>query len=1019
MQPKYLAPRSAGTTDDKATVSPSRALLDSLLTLAAAMAGAALLALALAKGAGQMPWLALLAVSILLLALALVSASLVVRRWSEGQTQLNRRVAELSALEEVGRAIAQAQFDVSAVCRLLYEHTSRIADTTVFHLGLFEGDTYAIKLWVREGEEEAERAFALSPGVGLVNWMRSSKQPLLVRDFRSEMETLPARPVYVAERPPRSALFVPLMAGDSVIGTLSVQSYRPEAYGPNDERVLAAMANQAALAIQKARAFEQEHKRARQLQTIGQVSRQVTATLRLEELFRQTVRLVRENFQYYYVGIFTADRTTQRLEFQASSSTGGREVPVAATWGRGMIGWVAAEGQPAIANDVQKDERYLAWNALEETRSEVAVPLCLEDELVGVLDVQSDKADAFSEDDLFILDTLGAQVAIAIQEARLYEAEKEQAWLSTALLQVSDALSLLSGMDEVLTTVVRLTAMLVGVERCGILRWDGEEEAFFPTESYGLTAEQREKYVLMSFSANSFPALDIVRAEKAPLLVDAAQVGGLVPVELVDTFQIREMVALPLVAQGELLGAMIADYAGHPHRVDERVMAMLSGLAHQAAMAILSARLLQSQKEEAYTSMALLQVADVVSHSTDLGESLASVLRITPMLIGVDACALFLLDQEGTFLPYLQYGLPDEAEAAFWAVRLRGSELPAWTHVGSKRYSPAGQVPALAGIEAALGGSTPLLLPVTVRGETAALMGMACSGSFRRLTGRHISILAGIADQVAVAIETDRFLQEAGEQERMKQELAVAKRIQMSFLPEHCPTIPGWEVAAIWRSAREVAGDFYDFIPLPPEPGRDPGRIGIAIADVADKGVPAALYMALSRTLLRTMAIAGRPPAEAVATANDLILADTRAELFVTLFYMILEPETGEIAYVNAGHPPPVLIRAASGEAEELRTGGMAMGVLPNQDYEERTALLEPGDALVLYTDGIIEAAGEEGALFGRRRLAEAARAARHESAARLGESIEASVAEFVAGAPQSDDLTVVIVRRLPLAAHE
>ncbi|HNS51935.1 MAG TPA: GAF domain-containing protein [Anaerolineae bacterium] len=1009
-----LAPRPNATVNRGRSPSFSRALFAGLLPLVAGLAGTLLAAVALAKGAGRMPWPALLAAGILLLVVAFLAAGQLVRRWSEGQLELSRRVAELSTLEEVGRAMAQAQFDVAAVCRLLHEHTSRVVDATIFHLGLFERDSYAIKLWVRDGIQEPGRSFPLSPGVGLVNWMRDSRKPLRVRDFETEMESLPARPVYVAERPPRSALFVPLMAGEQVIGTLSVQSYRPDAYSSSDERVLSAMANQAALAIQKAQAYELERKRVRQLQTIGQVSRQVAATLRLEELFRQTVSLVRESFGYYYVGVFTADRQAERVDFQASSSAVEGEVQVAVDWGQGMIGWVAANGRPAIANDVEEDERYRPWRALKETRSEVAVPLCLEDELVGVLDAQSNEAGAFSEDDLFILGTLGAQVAIAIQEARLYEAEKEQVWLSTALLQVSDALSLLSDMEEILTTVVRLTAMLVGVERCGILRWDDEEEEFLPSKAYGLTEQQRERFAAMRFPASSFAALDQLRQEKAPILVNASEPDSLLPAELVEAFEARQMVALPLVAQGELLGAMIADYATRPHRVDERVMGMLNGLAHQAALAILSARLLQAQEDEAYTSMALLQVADVVSHSGSLHESLASVLRITPMLVGVDGCALFLPDEEGIFVPHLQYGLPDEAEPAFWAIRLPPGELPEWTQAANKRYSTAGQVPALAALEAALGTSTPLLVPVTVRGEVAALMEMACSGAFRHVTDRRIAILAGIADQVGVAIETDRFMQEAAEQERMKQELEVAKRIQMSFLPEHCPDIPGWEIAAVWRSAREVAGDFYDFIPQPLEPGREPGRIGIAVADVADKGVPAALYMALSRTLLRTMAIAGRPPAATVATANDLILADARAELFVTLFYLVLDPASGEIAYVNAGHPPPILVRAKSGVSVELRTGGMAMGVLPNLEYEERTVCMEPGDALVLYTDGIIEAPGEGRALFGRVRLADAARAARHQPAAQMGESIEAAVAQFTAGAPQTDDLTLVIVRRLP-----
>jgi sigma-B regulation protein RsbU (phosphoserine phosphatase) len=773
------------------------------------------------------------------------------------------------------------------------------------------------------------------------------------------------------------------------------------------------MANQAALAIQKARLFEQEQKRARQLHTIGQVVRQVSATLELDELFRETARLIRESFGYYHVGVFTADRLTQTVTYQTSASAGERNVAFEVRWGEGLIGWVASHAQYAMANDVERDERYRPVDALEETRSEVAVPLCLEKELVGVLDVQSDQPNAFGADDLFILETLGAQVAVAIQEARLYEAEKEQAWLSTALLQVADTLSQLSEVDEIVSTVVRLIPMLVGAERCGIFLWDGDAEAFMPAATYGLSPELRALLAQTSFPVGSFPALDHLRETKSLVLIDSAGNGELLPPILARAFEGHEMAALPLVAQGELLGVMVAGHAGRPHPFDERTIAMLSGLAHQAAVAIQSGRLLQAQEEEAYTSMALLQVSDAVSHSTELSESLAAVMRITPMLIGVDACALFLRGKEGgSYLPSQQYGLTPEAQTAFWELRLGPHDPPARELTAGEPYAVASATPELIGLEAAQSGSSLTLLPVSARGELAGVMAVACSGPFRFLTERRLSILSGIAGQVSIAVENDRLHQEAAEQERMKQELAVAKRIQISFLPECCPTIPGWELASVWRSAREVAGDFYDFIPLQSAHGRDSGRTGIVIADVADKGVPAALFMALSRTLMRTMAITGRPPTEAVAMANNLILADTRSELFVTLFYMILESETGTISYVNAGHPPPLLVRSGTGEVEELRTSGMAMGVLADEEYEEGSSCIEFGDALILYTDGIPEAADGEGRMFGRKRLADVARDHRHEPAERLGDSIEAAVREFVSGAPQSDDLTMVVLKR-------
>jgi sigma-B regulation protein RsbU (phosphoserine phosphatase) len=223
--------------------------------------------------------------------------------------------------------------------------------------------------------------------------------------------------------------------------------------------------------------------------------------------------------------------------------------------------------------------------------------------------------------------------------------------------------------------------------------------------------------------------------------------------------------------------------------------------------------------------------------------------------------------------------------------------------------------------------------------------------------------------------------------------------------------VPGWELAVIWRSAREVGGDFYDFIPLPPGTGKET-RTGVVIADVADKGVPAALYMALSRTLVRTMAIDGRPPSEAVARANDLIISDARSDLFVTLFYAILEPDSGTVAFVNAGHMPALLVRVADGSAEELRTHGMALGVVADLEFEEATAHLGPGDTIVLYTDGVIEALDAKQEMFGKERLIEVLRIHRTEPAVQLAETINETIASFVGDVPQFDDFTLVVVRR-------
>jgi sigma-B regulation protein RsbU (phosphoserine phosphatase) len=222
-----------------------------------------------------------------------------------------------------------------------------------------------------------------------------------------------------------------------------------------------------------------------------------------------------------------------------------------------------------------------------------------------------------------------------------------------------------------------------------------------------------------------------------------------------------------------------------------------------------------------------------------------------------------------------------------------------------------------------------------------------------RETSRRMSILSGIAHQLSLAMENARLAREVTLRERMEREMELGRDIQASFLPDACPVVPGWEVCSFWRAARQVGGDFYDFIPLR---GHDGGeRWGVVIADVADKGVPAALFMALSRTLLRTVGINRVSPADTLTRVNELILSDARTDLFVTVFYAVWEPGTGRLAYAVAGHNPPVWV-SADGETRTLRGTGLPLGVIDEAQYDEHEIHLHPGDALLLYTDGLTDA---------------------------------------------------------------
>ncbi len=259
-----------------------------------------------------------------------------------------------------------------------------------------------------------------------------------------------------------------------------------------------------------------------------------------------------------------------------------------------------------------------------------------------------------------------------------------------------------------------------------------------------------------------------------------------------------------------------------------------------------------------------------------------------------------------------------------------------------------------------------------------------------------------------MSIRTRRLIEEEVRRQRMEEELAVGRRIQLSLLPRGCPQAPGYEFAAGYRAAREVGGDLYDFIVQPD----DPSQIHIVVADVTGKGVPAALYMAVSRTLMHTYALDGRGPSEALQRVNQFIREDEATPLFLSAFYGVLDVGIHCLTYANAGHNPPIWLQHDSGELRFLKARGIVLGAFDTYIPEEQVCFLEPGDYVVFFTDGITEARNPAGDFLDDEGLEAIIAGRRWDSAEELLTAIVATVDEFSGGAPQADDFTVVVMRR-------
>ena len=241
-------------------------------------------------------------------------------------------------------------------------------------------------------------------------------------------------------------------------------------------------------------------------------------------------------------------------------------------------------------------------------------------------------------------------------------------------------------------------------------------------------------------------------------------------------------------------------------------------------------------------------------------------------------------------------------------------------------------------------------------------------------------------------------------QAQLKADLEVARSLQLAILPSAFPTTPGWDAAARMIPATEMGGDFYDYIELPS------GEVGLVIADVSGHGVPAAFFMAVARTNLREQAVHHIDPGECLAQTNNALCAQNPLDLFVTVFYCVLDPKTGALRYANGGHNPPY-VRRAAGEVETLSgAGGLVLGALSGTTYPTHTVQLLRGDRLVLYTDGVTEAFNPSEELYGARRLADEVHVHGGGTPAALVERICRSVTNFAGTAPQSDDITLTVL---------
>ena len=928
----------------------------------------------------------------------------------------NWRIEQLTLVRRVSAQIANV-FDLDALTRRVTKLIQRTFH--YYYVAIFTVEPGCESLDFRSSAGPArgrDRRLKAQMGEGLIGTAAQTGEEAVTNDVASDsryklVDSLPET---------QSEAALPLKIEDRILGLLDVQSDLSDAFHPNDLLVLRALADAIATAINAARLYGELQMRIDHLAMVAEVSDDITSTLDLDELLNKVAVLIHERLKFPYVHLFTVHPNRRQIIYEAGSgafNTSLKGYVFDLDNAAGIVSWVAREGKTLLANDVQKEPRYQpAPFPPEDTRAELTIPLVFNDRVIGVLDLQSDTRDAFTDDDRFLCEALADNVAVAIHNADLYRTERWRRQVADSLREVAGLISSEVRLEDVLDSVLRELERNLPCDVSAVWLLEGESLSLAQArgaDMLEIDAAARRWPEAYNYLAQALTS-DEPMVRKADDPIDP--IGTALGFSADYSF-----ISAGLRAADRPLGVLTLSHHT-PGRYGHEAQAMTATFANYAAVAIQNARLYDSAQEQAYASAALLQVAQAVANSNSLDETIGSVVRITPLLVGVKACAIYLLVAE-LFHPASSYGFPEQAQALLGKKDFASGEFALLDAVRENAGMVVGLLPPgisedwldpeLARTEEELlyaiqtGDHLLIGFPIMVKNDLFGVMLVEEDADGRRFRSKRVEISNSIAQQVAFSVQNEHLQQEMVSRERLEHEIQLARQIQKTFLPEHLPEIDGWNLAATWITARQVGGDFYDVFELPG------GRLGLFIADVSDKGIPAALFMALTRTLVRAVVFDTPSPAEVMRRVNALIIPDNQQGMFVTAVYGVLTIKSGELIYANAGHNPPIWLSGAKRTMTSLVRTGAALGIIENVPMEDRTITLAARDFLLLYTDGLTEAFSPDGETFGEDRLQQVLSATEADSARGVLDALENSARQFMGLLPPADDLTMMGVMRL------
>ncbi len=946
---------------------------------------------------------------------------------------LQRQAARMSAVADIGSAISSI-LDLEL---LLNEVVSVIEKRfAIPFVHIFTVHSNRGKVIFQAGTGAKARnlkpnswAFDLDSPTGILPYVARCGQSYIANNVASDPLYIPSK--HFSQRV-KSELAVPLTFGNDVLGVLDLQSDKVNYFSRADQDLFESLASGIAQSIRNATLFRTERWRRSVADSFRDTAGSMVSNLALPDMLDRVLAALEKNLPIDASAVWLLDddnsipiddRPLHLAAVRGVSAKKITESTLSSITVRSFLNYGITSDQYAMRKPGEPYGPLGAARKFKQNYSSLAVPLRSGEEILGVLTMAHRAEGRYGSEAADIALTLASYAAVAIQNAHLYTTAQEEAWSSTVLLQVAEAMQSINSVDSLLSTMTRLTPLLVGIEQCAIYLLRADQETFEMKSWYGFQPGENE---MIALDTESIAMLKL-KATLAPVFIsDPKKELGLR--SLLYSEKTGTLVLIPLIAHGELHGALLVCHNsqgefGILNKFSNQTLAILQGIAQQTAVGLENILLLESRQEEAYITAVLLQVAQAVVSQNQLDDILDTIVQLMPILVGVDTCVIYLWEKNNLrFLPAKAVA-PTHAEQdeinrhtySLGEFPLLDKLIETDHMIGCRLEKPEMPIRSWRTLECSENlnplrvDDTSWLLgfPLSIKGEKYGVMLTRETSVQAAYHQKRVELIKGVAQQTALAIQNERLKEEMVGRERVEREFQLARQIQKTFLPQSLPGMQGWDFDLRWRTAREVGGDFYDVFLT-----RN-NKLAFAIADVSDKGMPAALYMTVTRTLIRAAVQTIESPDEVLKRVNELLLEESQNGMFVTAIFALLDPETGILEYSNAGHNLPLLFRGKTQKIEKLKKGGIALGVVEDGKYTCHQLQLKEQDTLLLYTDGVTEAFSSSGEQFSESRLIDALQKNLYASAGELLENLEDLINTFRKGEPPSDDLTMLAIHRL------